>query len=104
MQNSRHRPEATATPYLVGGVLALALTVIPFGLVAKHALPLAPTFAVIAVAAIAQIVVHLRFFLHLDLKSSSQENLLTLCFTAVLIVLMAGGTIWIMFDLNARMM
>jgi cytochrome o ubiquinol oxidase operon protein cyoD len=80
------------------------LTAIPFGLVAVRVLAPGPTIAVIAVAAVAQIVVHLRFFLRLDLKRAPQENVLTLCFTAVLIVIMVGGSLWIMFDLNMRMM
>jgi cytochrome o ubiquinol oxidase operon protein cyoD len=91
-------------PYLVGFALALVLTAIPFGLVAAHLLAPASTIALIAVAAAVQIVVHLRFFLHLDIKRSPPENLLTLCFTAVLIVIMVGGSLWILFDLNDRMM
>jgi cytochrome o ubiquinol oxidase operon protein cyoD len=104
MQSSPHSREVTPRPYLVGVVLALLLTAIPFAAVAARALPPASTFAVIAVAAIVQIVVHLRFFLRLDLKPSSQEKLVALCFAAVLIVIMAGGSLWIMFDLQYRMM
>jgi cytochrome o ubiquinol oxidase operon protein cyoD len=100
---SSNRPVA-AKPYLIGFALALVLTAVPFGLVASGALAPAPTIAIIAIAALAQIVVHLRFFLHLDLKPRSQENLLALAFTAVLIVLMVGGSLWILFDLHSRMM
>jgi cytochrome o ubiquinol oxidase operon protein cyoD len=48
--------------------------------------------------------VHLRYFLHIDLKSTPRDNLLALAFAAVLICIMIGGTLWIMLDLNARMM
>ncbi|MEK9662825.1 MAG: cytochrome C oxidase subunit IV family protein, partial [Alphaproteobacteria bacterium] len=54
--------------YLTGLVLALILTAIPFGLVAAKALPAAATYGAIAVAALVQIVVHLRFFLHLGFR------------------------------------
>jgi cytochrome o ubiquinol oxidase operon protein cyoD len=105
MSNSADRAVHGATRlYLAGFVLALTLTAIPFGLVAARVLTPTTILAVIAVAALAQIVVHLRFFLHLDLKPSSLDRALVLCFAAVLIVIMIGGSLWIMCDLNYRMM
>jgi cytochrome o ubiquinol oxidase operon protein cyoD len=91
-------------PYLVGLALAVILTAIPFALVATRALPRPATLAVIAVAAVLQVGVHLRFFLQLGLRSTPLENLLALAFAGVLIVFMVGGTLWIMFDLHYRMM
>ena len=96
--------ERTAKPYLIGIVLALILTVIPFGLVAAGALPRQTTLVAIAVLAIVQILVHLRFFLHIDFKSTPRENLMALAFAVVLIGIMVGGSLWIMFDLYHRMM
>ncbi|MPZ41680.1 MAG: cytochrome o ubiquinol oxidase subunit IV, partial [Rhizobiales bacterium] len=61
--------------YLTGFVLALILTVIPFALIAANSLPRPLTLIIIAVAAVIQILVHLRYFLHLDLKSTPRENL-----------------------------
>jgi cytochrome o ubiquinol oxidase subunit IV len=95
---------APLQPYVTGFVFALVLTGIPFGLVAAGLLPRFTTLIVIAVFAVVQVVVHLRYFLHVDLESTPRENLLVLAFAAVLIFLMVGGTLWIMFDLNARMM
>lgn len=82
--------------YLVGIVLASMLTAIPLGLVATRTLPPTQTLVVIAVAAVAQVVVHLRYFLHLDLKSSSQDKLIALCFAAIVLFILVGGTLWIM--------
>ncbi|HUZ31032.1 MAG TPA: cytochrome o ubiquinol oxidase subunit IV [Xanthobacteraceae bacterium] len=101
---SPHRAEVTTKPYLVGVVLALVLTAIPFGLVAARTLPPKQIFIVIGAAAITQVVVHLRYFLHLDLKPSSQNKLIALCFAAVTLLMLVGGTLWIMFGLNYRMM
>jgi cytochrome o ubiquinol oxidase operon protein cyoD len=89
METSPASRDVTSRPYLIGFVLALLLTT--------------PTFAVIAVAAVAQVVVHLRYFLHLDLGTSSRLSLVTLAFAAVLMVIMIGGSVWILFDLNYRM-
>ena len=74
--------------YLTGFVLALVLTVIPFSLVALGLLPRPATLVVIFIAAIVQILVHLRYFLHLDLATTPRENLHAIAFTAVLIVIM----------------
>ena len=89
--------------YLVGFVLAVVLTAIPFWLVSSHALPPSRTMMVIAVAAILQILVHLRFFLHIDFVSTPRENVVALVFTTVLILIMVGGSLWIMVDLHQRM-
>jgi cytochrome o ubiquinol oxidase operon protein cyoD len=90
--------------YLVGFALALALTAIPFALVALDMVPRLPMLIVIAVAAVIQVLVHLRYFLHLDLTTTPRENILAILFAAVLIFIMVGGSLWIMFDLHGRMM
>ena len=89
--------------YLVGFVLAVVLTAIHFYLVATHALPPSRIMYVIAAAAMLQILVHLRFFLHLNFTTTPRENLLALAFTAVLLCIMVGGSLWIMIDLHSRM-
>ena len=84
---SSPRRQSTIKPRLVGTALALVLTAIPFGLVATI-----------------QVVVHLRCFLQLDLKPSSQNKLIALCFAAVVLFVLFGGTLLIMFNLNYRKM
>jgi cytochrome o ubiquinol oxidase operon protein cyoD len=90
--------------YIVGFGLALVLTTIPFALTATNVLGLTSTLTIIAVLAVIQAVVHLRYFLHISFKSSPHENVLALAFAAILIVVMAGGTLWIISDLHYRMM
>jgi cytochrome o ubiquinol oxidase subunit IV len=90
--------------YLAGFVLALVLTIIPFGLVMLKLLPEAPALAVVAALAALQMAVHLHYFLHLNLGASERGNLLSLAFAAIIILIMVGGTVWIMFDLHYRMM
>jgi cytochrome o ubiquinol oxidase subunit IV len=104
MPPSPHSGAVTIKSYLVGVVLALVLTAIPFGLVAARALRPIQIFVVIAVAAITQVAVHLRYFMHLDFKLSSQNKLIALCFAAVVLLILVGGTLWIMFALNYPMM
>ena len=79
------------------------LTVIPFGLVATGTLSRDTTLIVIAIAALLQVLVHLRYFLDLNLSTTPRENILAIAFAAVLIFIMVGGSLWIMLDLNDRM-
>lgn len=96
--------ERSTRPYLIGLVLAVLLTAIPFGLVMTGAASRGTTIVVIAIAAIIQVLVHLRFFLHIGFRSTPRENLIALAFAAILICIMLGGSFWIMFDLYHRMM
>ena len=100
------KPAGTHThkSYLTGFVLALILTIIPFALVWAGALPVMATLIVIAIAAVAQMLVHMYYFLHLNLKTTPRENILALLFAVVLMCILVGGTLWIMFDLHNRMM
>ena len=93
----------SSRPYLIGFALALLLTAIPFALAAAGTMPRTASLIVIAVAGVVQILVHLRYFLHLDLTSTPRENLLALAFAAMLVLVMIGGSLWIMFDLQHRM-
>ena len=94
----------TLTSYLTGFLLALILTAIPFGIVASGAFsPAATIFAIFSAGAF-QIVVHLHYFLHLDTSSAARWNVLALIFTLLIMTLFVGGSLWIMWTLNYRMM
>jgi len=81
------------------------LTVFAFALVMKGAtLPHWVVVAGIFMAAVVQILVHLHYFLHLDRSSEARWNVLALIFTVFIMVLFVVGTLWIMYDLNLRMM
>jgi cytochrome o ubiquinol oxidase operon protein cyoD len=90
--------------YLTGFVLSLILTAIPFALVMRGTWSPAATLAGICSAGIVQILVHLHYFLHLDTSSAARWNVLALIFTFLIMILFVGGTLWIMSNLNYRMM
>ncbi|TAJ38210.1 MAG: cytochrome o ubiquinol oxidase subunit IV [Reyranella sp.] len=94
---------ASLRNYIIGFVLAVVLSVIPFWLVATHALPPQRTLLIIGIAAVLQVLVHLRFFLHINFTTTPKENILALVFTCLLLFIMVGGSFWIMFDLHQRM-
>jgi cytochrome o ubiquinol oxidase subunit IV len=94
----------TVTSYFTGFVLALMLTGIPFGIVMSGAFSLGATMFAIFAAGVVQIVVHLHYFLHLDTSSAARWNVAALMFTILILTLFVGGTLWIMWNLNYRMM
>lgn len=91
--------------YLIGFALSVALTAVPFWLVMSGAVAsAAATAAVIFAFAIVQIVVHVVCFLHLDTRSEGGWTLISFVFTAVIVTIVLGGSLWIMFHLNSNMM
>ena len=89
--------------YAIGFTASLFLTVGAFAAVMSD-LPVRWKIAFICAAAILQIVVHMRNFLHLSFSGGqSREDLLLVLFSATLLVIMAGGTWYIMSDLSGRM-
>ena len=91
--------------YRIGVALAIILTVVPFWLVMSNALPdPGVTAAIIFALALIQIVVHVVSFLHLDTRSEGGWTLLAFLFTAVIVVVTIGGSIWVMYHLNMNMM
>ncbi|QUD89659.1 cytochrome o ubiquinol oxidase subunit IV [Phenylobacterium montanum] len=94
----------TAKGYLIGFVLAAALTAIPFWLVMNHVVsPAVAAVAVMGLAAV-QVVVHMVYFLHMDARSEGGWNLLALLFTALLVGIVLTGSLWVMHHLDVNMM
>ncbi|MBL3705752.1 cytochrome-c oxidase [Sulfitobacter sp. BDSS02] len=90
--------------YLLGAAWTLLLTLVSFAVVAFGGFERATTLITVSVLALAQIAAHFRFFLHIDLWRSHRDDLMLILFTALIILLMVGGTTWILFDQWSRMM
>ena len=102
--NGTGMSRGTLTTYITGFIAALILTAIPFALVMSGAFPAGVTIFAIFGAGLVQIVVHLHYFLHLDTSSAARWNVAALLFTIWILVLFFGGSLWIMWNLNYRMM
>ena len=121
-----HSIEKHASPafYISGFALALLLTLIAFGLVVfgtdvpfdpkalalphdtpvTSAIPREYIVLGVFILAILQILVHLRFFLHLNFSSEQIWNIQALVFTLFINLVMVGGTLWIMSEMNILVM
>jgi cytochrome o ubiquinol oxidase subunit IV len=102
--NTTGASRGTVTSYLTGFGLSLILTAIPFAMVMSGTGSRSVMLAGIFIAGIVQILVHLHYFLHLDSSSDGSWNVLALIFTVLIMILFVGGSLWIMSDLNFRMM
>src|SRR5262249_40026712 len=105
-------PLMTETPALAkegpSGVLVyttgLVLAAIPFW-AANTSLLWAPGVALgLAVLDIAQMGVHLVFFLHITTAPDNTNNVLALAFGLLIVFLVVAGSLWIMGDLNHNLM
>jgi cytochrome o ubiquinol oxidase operon protein cyoD len=89
--------------YVIGLGLALVLTGVSFW-VASTSVLWGPGVAVgLVVLAIAQMGVHLVFFLHITSGPDNTNNVLALAFGVLIVFLVMIGTIWIMAHMNANM-
>lgn len=89
--------------YVVGLGFALILTGVSFWVASTSAL-WGPGVAVgLVVLAIAQMGVHLVFFLHITSGPDNTNNVLALAFGVLIVFLVMIGTIWIMAHMNYNM-
>ncbi len=90
--------------YAIGLAMAIALTGVSF-FMAKNSLVWAPSIPIaLSVLAIAQMGVHLVFFLHITTGSDSVNNVMALAFGLLIVMLLVFGSLWIMSNLNHNMM
>lgn len=90
--------------YLIGFVLSVVLTLIPFLMVMNGSASKTTLLVIIAVTAVIQLIVQLVCFLHMGTSHDERWNLISFIFTAIVILLLVGLSIWIMWSLNANMM
>lgn len=88
------------TGYAIGLALAVLLTVMSFalpttGLIWAPAIP-----AALIVFAIAQMGVHLAFFLHITTGPDNTNNTMALAFGVLIVLLVVLGSVWIMSHLS----
>jgi cytochrome o ubiquinol oxidase operon protein cyoD len=89
--------------YAIGFGLAAGLTVASFVLAGGGWLTPASLVAALVALAIAQMIVHLVFFLHITTAPAQKTNILALLLTLLIISLVVIGSLWIMAQLSTHM-
>lgn len=82
--------------YTLGFLLSLILTVIPIAIVLNGWLEGTANALALMVAAIAQFIVQLLFFMHLREEKKPRYNLITLLLGLVILLVIVAGSMWIM--------
>ena len=90
---------------MIGFLLSVVLTAIPFWLVMSNVISdRATAVMVLGGFAVVQILVHMVFFLHMNGKIEGGWTLLSTIFTVVFVAIGIAGTLWVMFHMNTNMM
>lgn len=90
--------------YATGFLSSILLTICSFLMVILKLLEGKALMIAITALALIQAVFQLRFFLHVGEEPKPKWESLTFYFMLTILLIVAIGTLWIMFDLNSRMM
>jgi cytochrome o ubiquinol oxidase operon protein cyoD len=104
MIDPHHGWNASLKPQIIGFVASFLLLISAYRIVTHHHLTDGLLTLTIVSAAIAQALIQLVFFLHLGLESKPHWNIITFLFTMLVIVLIIGGSLWIMNNMNDNLM
>ncbi|MQY43599.1 cytochrome o ubiquinol oxidase subunit IV [Epibacterium sp. SM1969] len=91
--------------YVIGFVLSVVLTIIPFWLVMGE--PIESKAWIVAIIFIfggIQMIVHIHYFLHVNIKAEEGWQAMSAGLTILLLMIVLSGSIWVMFNLQENMM
>ena len=88
-------PRVSGTDCNIGFLLAVVLTLIPFGLVMTDAFEDTGTAALIIMGlGVVQIIVHMVYFLQMNRRTGGGWNLPALIVTVLLVAILLAGALW----------
>ena len=90
--------------YLLGLLLAVGLTVASFWIAGSNMVWGPGIPAALLALAVAQMGVHLVFFLHITSGPENTNNTLALAFGVLIVLVVVVGSVWIMAHLNHNLM
>lgn len=99
MIDPHHGWNKSYKPLFLGYVFSIILTLAAYRIVFYHLTPWLLLFTVFGLG-IAQTILQLIFFLHMGLESKPHWNTISFFFMLAVIVLIVGGSIWIMSNMN----
>lgn len=95
---------AARKQYIIGFVISVFLTVVPFVAVMGGTLSQQSALLLVAAMAVLQVIVQVYYFLHIDTSQKQRWNAFSLGFTLVIVAIVIVGSLWVMYNLNANMM
>ncbi|WP_109125632.1 cytochrome o ubiquinol oxidase subunit IV [Dyella sp. C11] len=99
-----HADHGTTKSYIVGFVLSVALTLASFGVVMSGKVPHDLMMPGVIVFGVAQLIVQLKYFLHMGLSPAQRSNFAIMLFTLLILAIVVVGSLWVIHNMNANMM
>ncbi len=90
--------------YVLGLALAIALTIASFWVARTHIIYGPSVPVALVVLAVAQMGIHLVFFLHITTAPDNTNNVLALALGILIVFVLVFGTVWVMAHMNHNMM
>ncbi|NGX46262.1 MAG: Cytochrome bo(3) ubiquinol oxidase subunit 4 [Chlamydiae bacterium] len=91
-------------PLAIGYTLSLLLIVAAYRFLTQYHLTHTELIIALFSFCIVQALIQLIFFMHLGIESKPRWNLITFLFTVLVLVIIVGGSIWIMENLEYNLM
>lgn len=104
MIERHHGWNVSYKPPVLGFILSLLITVAMYRFATKHHLTGSMLFLSIIGLGMVQAFVQLIFFLHVGMESKPHWNTISFYFTVLVVVIIIGGSIWIMNNLSYNLM
>ena len=104
MIDPQHGWNVSYKPQFIGFILSMMLIISAYRIVTHHHLSEDLLTLTLIGLALGQAVVQLVFFLHLGLESKPRWNMLMFLFTVMVILIVLGGSLWIMDNLDYNLM
>lgn len=89
--------------YLIGYGGSLVLTMAVFMVAYRYGIETPGVYLTIGLLGLAQLIVQLVYFLHIDRRRSSREDLDLVLFSTLVLLIIILGTVWILGNLSVRM-
>lgn len=104
MLDREHGWNISFKPCVIGYILSLTLVAGMYRLVVRHHLAGSVLTWTVFGLGVVQALLQLVFFLHLGMESKPHWNSITFLFAVLVIIIIIGGSMWIMQNLNYNVM
>lgn len=104
MSGNNHEAHGSAKQYVVGFIISIVLTIIPFFMVMNGGFPKGLTVAVLVLTMFAQVWVQMVWFLHMKRTNEQRWQVASFWYTFMTIAILFVGSVWILSELHTFMM
>lgn len=104
MIDIKHKWNTRITPLIIGFILSLILITLAYFLTTHKTFSGISLMTLILTLGTLQALIQCVFFLHISAESHPRWSLITLIFTIIVMIIVVGGSLWIMYNLDYNMM